>query len=89
VADYKGQLKLLRRRISSFRSEVDAIEVDAAAIVRTIGDRAERRAILVEWVHEVLYALGEAEIQGSVEAGANCQHGEDSFILLKIKRRVA
>jgi hypothetical protein len=84
VADYKGQLKLLRRRISSFTSEVDAVEVATATITRTLKAalrtkvRSERRQILVDWVHEVRYTNGETEITLRVPLAtvANCQRGE-------------
>src|SRR5882672_10078949 len=59
VAELKGQLKLLRRRIGAFTMEADTIQVDTRTISREVkaGTRtrvpAERRQILVTWVQEV------------------------------------
>jgi hypothetical protein len=100
VAEFKGQLALLRRRIASFTAEADVIEVDTAAISEEIRAamrtqvRSERRELLVGWIHEVHYAHGEATITLRVplKPVVNCerdQHHVDSYILLKVKRRVA
>src|SRR5262249_21766947 len=58
IAEFKGQLKLLRRRIASFTSVAHPIEVDTAAIKQIIQagmrsrDRAKRRAVLLSLIHE-------------------------------------
>ena len=36
VAEFKGQIALLRRRIASFTAEADLIEVDTAAIAKAV-----------------------------------------------------
>jgi hypothetical protein len=100
VAEFKGRLALLRRRIASFSAEADVIEVDTATIRRrvTLGTqtkvRSERRAILEDWIQEIRWAGDEAEItlRVPVKPVANCQHDQphvDTYILLKTKRRIA
>jgi hypothetical protein len=84
IADFKGQLKLLRRRIASFTSVAHSIEVDTAAIREIIQagmrskDRSKRRAVLLALVHELKYADGVAELVLKVPTvpGVNCQHSE-------------
>lgn len=100
VAEFKGQLALLRRRIASFTAEADVLDVDAATIRKEIAAamrtkvRSERRELLVGWVREVLWADDEAIITLRVplKTVANCQrdqHHVDNYILLKTKVRVA
>jgi hypothetical protein len=100
VAEFKGQLALLRRRIASFTAEADLIEVDTAGIAEEIRAamrtqvRSERRELLVGWIHEIRYAPGSATITLRVplKPVVNCERGEhhvDSYILLNVKRRVA
>jgi DNA invertase Pin-like site-specific DNA recombinase len=80
VADYKAQLALLRRRIQTATDEADAAQVDTATIQRKARkafqtkDPAERRAHLLDWLQEVRYADGWAELTIRVRVGANCQH---------------
>jgi len=82
IAEFKGQLKLLRWRIASFTSVAHPIEVDAASIRQIIQagmrsqDRAKRRAVLLAFVHEVRYAEGLAELVLKIPTlpGVNCQH---------------
>ena len=84
IAEFKGQLKLLRRRIASFTSVAHSIEVDTAAIKQIIQagmrskDRAKRRAVLLALIHEVRYAEGLAELVLKVPTlpGVNCQRSE-------------
>jgi hypothetical protein len=53
VAEFKGQLALLRRRIASFTAETDLVEVDTAGIAEEIRAAmrtqvpSERRELLV------------------------------------------
>jgi hypothetical protein len=64
IAEFKDQLKLLRRRIASLTSVAHPIEVDTAAIKQIIQagmrskDRGKRRAVLLVLAHEVRYAEG-------------------------------
>jgi hypothetical protein len=84
VAEFKGQIALLRRRISSFTSEADVIDVDTAAICEEIRAamrtevRSERRELLVGWIHEIHYAEGEAVITLRVplKRVVNCKPGQ-------------
>ena len=83
ITDFKGQLKLLRRRIASFTSVAAPIEVDTAikqiiqAGMRS-KDRAKRRSVLLALIHEVRYAEGLAELVLKVPTlpGVNCQRSE-------------
>jgi site-specific DNA recombinase len=101
VTDFKGQLKMLRRRIASFTAEADAVEVDCPSVSRAVRAacrtrvRSERREVLVEFVQQVRFSqtAGEAELILRVPlAGANRQndvHAFDNYILLKTKVRAA
>jgi site-specific DNA recombinase len=68
IAEYKGQLALLRRRLQSVTDEADIIDVDTAAISREVKAsfqtkvRSERRELLKGWVHKVRWAGDHAEI---------------------------
>jgi DNA invertase Pin-like site-specific DNA recombinase len=84
LAEFKGQLALLRRRIASFTAEAAWIEVDTAAIAEEVRAamrtqvRSERRELLVGWIHEVHYAYGEATITLRVplKPVVKCQHDQ-------------
>jgi hypothetical protein len=83
VADYKGQLALLRRRLASFTEEANAIEVDIPTIRRRVelGSRTkvrtERRAILVDWIERIEWDGIDAVITLKVPLMvANCKRGE-------------
>jgi DNA invertase Pin-like site-specific DNA recombinase len=86
VAEFKGQLALLRRRIATFSDEANLIEVDTAAIAEEIRAamrtkvRSERRELLVGWIQEIHYAHGEAIITLRVplKPVANCQREESA-----------
>jgi hypothetical protein len=81
AADFKEQLKLVRRRIQSYTSVADPPEIDTASIAKVIKagmrsqDRAKRRAVLLSLVHELKYAEGEAELILKIPMlpGVNCQ----------------
>ena len=68
VEGFKDQLRLLRRRIDSYTTEAESINVDTETIKRRIllGAQttvpAERRAIILDWVHEIHYAQNRAVI---------------------------
>jgi DNA invertase Pin-like site-specific DNA recombinase len=84
MAEFNGQLALLRRRIASFTAEADLIEVDTAGIAEQIRAamrtqvRSERRELLVGWIHEIRYTPGLATIMLRVplKPVVNCERGE-------------
>lgn len=77
VADWKGQKKLLERRLSSFSTEAQEINVDTKTIARTCArafdttDPAKRRAILLAWVEGIKYAEGKAELTLRIPKSSN------------------
>ena len=68
MADIKAHLLLLRQRMTAVTIQVESIDVDFKTIAHEIRAGAktkvatERREILVEWIHAIDYAFGEAEI---------------------------
>jgi DNA invertase Pin-like site-specific DNA recombinase len=99
VSRYKAELALLDRRIQTAASENESEHMDTATVQRQARkafqteDPAERRAVLLDWVHEVRYAHGWATITVSVQIGANCKSAEqdtgNKHLLLNTKIRVA
>jgi DNA invertase Pin-like site-specific DNA recombinase len=99
VAELTGQINLLRKRLAAMEKDNQSIVVDTASIRgdvklgMTTDKPADRRRILVAWIHGVVWACDEAEITLRIPLkGANCQreeHHVDNYILLKTKVRVA
>ena len=81
LAEFRGQLGLLQRRIASFTAEADVVEGDTVTIAQEVPaamrtkDHKERRELLVGWIHEIQYAHGEAIITLRIplKPVANCQ----------------
>src|SRR5215467_22454 len=88
VAEFKGRLALLRRRIASFSAESDLIEVETATIRRRVAlgiqtkVPSERRAIVLDWIHVIYWnrVANEAVITLRVplKPVANCQHDQSA-----------
>jgi len=103
VAELKGELKLLQRRLATMAGEAEEIVVNYRTIAAKVKAAAtarlpeNRRAFLLIWVAEIVMLEHEAEVTLKVPIanstrGANCpvqQPALDNYIHLKTKVRVA